>query len=489
MTQVLRDILYEVPLESVQGSTAVSVRAIRQDSRAVEPGDLFVAVPGTVADGHRFISVAVERGAVAVVCERLPEAPASGTTWIKVRDSRLALAVMAGNFYDRPSQDLQLVGVTGTNGKTTTATMLYELFTRLGYKTGLLSTVANRIGDQVVEATHTTPDPVSLNALLRDMADAGCSYAFMEVSSHAIHQQRIAGLRFAGGIFTNISRDHLDYHKDFKEYIFVKKAFFDQLPAGAFALVNADDRRGAVMVQNTAARVRTYALKSMADYRMKILENSFGGLVVEVNHMELHSRMIGRFNAYNILAVYAAGELLGVEPAELLQAISVLRGAEGRFDYVVSQKDRIVAVIDYAHTPDALKNVLQTIRDIRTGNEQVITLIGCGGDRDKGKRPMMAGIAAEFSDKVILTSDNPRSESPEAIIADMRKGIEAHLSRKVLVITDRREAIRTACSLAAGGDILLVAGKGHEKYQEVGGKRYPFDDKEQVLEALKEFDR
>jgi len=413
----------------------------------------------------------------------------SNVTYVVVKDSRIALARMAANFYDHPSSKLKLVGVTGTNGKTTTVTMLFELFTRLGYKVGLLSTIENKICDVVIPSTHTTPDPIALNSLLNDMVETGCEYAFMEVSSHAIHQNRIEGLVFSGGIFTNISRDHLDYHKDLKEYIFVKKTFFDALPDHAFALVNVDDRRGRVMVQNTKASIKTYALNTMADYRVRILESSFDGLILEVNNTELHSRMVGKFNAYNILAVYAAGELLGQDSMELLSAISLLKGAEGRFEYVVSEKDKVIAVVDYAHTPDALKNVLQTMTDVRTGAEKLITLVGCGGDRDKGKRPMMARIASEFSDKVILTSDNPRSEEPQTIINEMKEGVPAHLTRKVLAILDRKEAIRTACSMAAPKDILLIAGKGHEKYQEINGERFPFDDKEQIITALKEFER
>jgi UDP-N-acetylmuramoyl-L-alanyl-D-glutamate--2,6-diaminopimelate ligase len=410
-------------------------------------------------------------------------------TYVVVRQARQAAALMAANYFDHPSGKLKLVGVTGTNGKTTTVTMLYELFGRLGYRAGLLSTIENRIGEKRLPATHTTPDPIALNSLLNDMVEAGCTHAFMEVSSHAIHQSRVDGLTFAGGIFTNISRDHLDYHKDFKEYIRVKKIFFDQLPAGAFALVNVDDRRGKIMVQNTKAAVRTYALNAMADYRMKILESTLEGLILEVNHTELYSRMVGRFNAYNILAVFAAAELLGEEMLPVLESISLLSGAEGRFEYLISKKDKIIGIVDYAHTPDALKNVLQTVKDVRSGAEHLITLVGCGGDRDKGKRPMMARIASEFSDKVILTSDNPRSESPDAILREMKAGIPPHLSAKVLVIEDRKEAIRAACSMAAPHDILLVAGKGHEKYQEIKGERFPFDDKKILKETFQEFDR
>jgi len=489
MMHVLRDILYEVNIEAVNGPTSVEVSGLQTDSRKVGNGDVFIAIAGTAVDGHKFISSTIEQGAIAVICEQMPEATSADVTYVVVKDCRVALARMAASFYDHPSSKLKLVGVTGTNGKTTTVTMLYELFTKLGYKVGLLSTIENKIGKEVIPSTHTTPDPVALNSLLSDMVESGCAYAFMEVSSHAIHQNRIEGLTFAGGIFTNISRDHLDYHKDLKEYIFVKKAFFDMLPRNAFALINTDDRRGRVMVQNTKAKVKTYALNGMADYKVRILESSFEGLILEVNNTELHTQMVGKFNAYNILAVYAAGDLLEQDPFELLSAISLLRGAEGRFEYVISENDKVIAVIDYAHTPDALKNVLQTVSDVRTGAEHVITLVGCGGDRDKGKRPMMARIASEFSDKVILTSDNPRTETPESIIDEMKDGVPAHLTKKVLVIIDRKEAIRTACSMAAPKDILLVAGKGHEKYQEISGKRFPFDDKQQVLTALKEFER
>lgn len=485
----LRDILYSVGIEAVKGPTDVQIESLQTDSRAIGKGDCFVAIRGTLSDGHAYIGKAIEGGAIAVICEEMPRALVEEVTYVQVGDSRKALAILASNYYEHPSRDIKLVGVTGTNGKTTTATMLHHLFLQLGYNVGLVSTIENKIGQQVIPSTHTTPDPVALNGLLREMAEAGCEFVFMEVSSHAIHQHRIDGLHFTGGIFTNISRDHLDYHKNFKEYIFVKKRFFDQLPKTAFALVNIDDKRGEVMVQNTKAKVYTYALKTMANYKVRILESSFDGLILEVNNVELHSRMVGRFNAYNILAVYATAELLGQDDTEILQAISLLHGAEGRFDYLISDKDRVIGIVDYAHTPDALKNVLQTIKDIRTGAEQVITLVGCGGDRDKGKRPMMARIASEYSDKVILTSDNPRSEEPDAIIDEMRTGVPPHLKRKVLTITDRKEAIRTACTLAASRDILLVAGKGHEKYQEVNGQRFPFDDKQIIQDTFKELAR
>ena len=489
MARILRDILYGVGIEAVHGSTDLSVNDLQVDSRHIEAGDAFIAISGSAMDGHQFISKAISQGANTIICEQLPDQKNDSVTYIVVRNSREAVALMAANYHNHPSTKLKLVGVTGTNGKTTTVTMLYELFNRLGFKVGLLSTIENKIGSKVLPATHTTPDSIVLNALLNDMVEAGCSFVFMEVSSHAIHQHRIDGLSFAGGIFTNISRDHLDYHKKLKDYIAVKKTFFDQLPAGAFALINTDDRRGKIMVQNTKANVRTYALKALADYRMKIVESTFSGLVLEVNNVELYSRMVGRFNAYNILAVFAAAELLEQDNLEILEGISMLNGAEGRFEYLISEKDGVIGIVDYAHTPDALKNVLQTVKEVRTGAEQLITMLGCGGDRDKGKRPMMARIATELSDKVILTSDNPRSESPDAIIDDMKEGIPPHLSAKVLVIVDRKEAIRTACSMAKANDILVVAGKGHEKYQEISGERFSFDDKKVLMDAFKEFNK
>lgn len=482
----LRDILYGVSIQSVKGNTDIELMALRNNSREVAVGDAFIAISGVAVDGHKYIQSAIEQGAVVIICEQMPKEIDEQITYVEVNDSRLALAVMANNFYDHPSSKLKLVGITGTNGKTTCVTILHKLFTRLGYKVGLLSTIENKIGEEAVPATHTTPDPIALNKLLSIMVNAGCDYAFMEVSSHAIHQQRIAGLQFAGGAFTNISRDHLDYHKDFKEYIYVKKAFFDGLPKNAFALSNIDDKRGMVMLQNTKAKQKTYALNALADFRIKIIESSFEGLILEVNNIELFSRMVGKFNAYNILAVYAIANLLGQDDIEVLAALSAIDGAEGRFEYLVSRAEKVVGVVDYAHTPDALKNVLQTILGIRTGAENLITVVGCGGDRDRGKRPMMAHIAAEFSDKVILTSDNPRSESPKAIIDEMKMGVPAHLTRKVMVVEDRKEAIKIACQLAQAKDIVLVAGKGHEKYQEIKGERFPFDDKKILAETFEE---
>jgi len=483
--QLLRDILYSVSIQAVHGNNNISVNELRIDSRAVQPGDAFIAIKGVHTDGHTFIAKAIELGATAVICEVLPETLSDQVYYVQVADSTHACGVMADNFYQHPSRNLQLVGVTGTNGKTTIATLLFKLFTQMGYHCGLLSTVQNQIGDTVIPATHTTPDAISLNALLAQMVADGCQYAFMEVSSHAVHQQRIAGLKFAGGIFSNITHDHLDYHKTFDEYIRVKKAFFDGLPNTAFALTNLDDKRGNVMLQNTKARKATYSLRAMADFKGKILENNLTGLIMQVGEQEVHFRLIGEFNAYNLLAVYGAAVLLNQDKHTVLQALSNLQGAEGRFDYIVSDNQRIIGIVDYAHTPDALLNVLATIKNLRKGNEQVITVVGCGGDRDTAKRPIMAQVAAEHSDKVILTSDNPRSEDPAAIIQAMEAGVPVHQKKKVLSITDRKEAIKTAISLSNPEDIILVAGKGHEKYQDIKGVKHPFDDKAVLLEMMR----
>jgi UDP-N-acetylmuramoyl-L-alanyl-D-glutamate--2,6-diaminopimelate ligase len=482
---VLQDVLYKVPIRTVAGSTSVEISDIQLDSRKVKPGTAFIAVKGAAADGHQFIEKAIENGATVVVCEEWPSVLHEKVVHIQVENSAAAAGYMAGNFFGRPSERIQLVGVTGTNGKTTIATLLYKLFTRLGYKTGLLSTVENRIGPTIVPATHTTPDAISLNSLLKQMADEGCSHVFMETSSHAVHQHRVAGLTYAGGLFSNITHDHLDYHKTFDEYIRVKKAFFDSLPANAFAISNADDKRGTVMLQNTNAKKYYYSLKTVADFKGKILDNSLNGLQMMVNDIEVHFRLIGEFNAYNLLAVYGAAICLGEDKQEVLTALSELTGAEGRFDYLVSDNERVIAIVDYAHTPDALLNVLATIKKLKKGYEQVITVVGCGGDRDKTKRPLMAAAACEHSDRVIFTSDNPRSEDPEQIIRDMEDGLAAAYRRKYISITDRREAIKTALSLAQKEDIVLVAGKGHEKYQEIKGVRSHFDDKEQVKEFFK----
>lgn len=482
--KTLREILYNVNIGQVLGNNDIAVHALHIDSRQVGPGDVFIAIRGLAADGHDFISKAIGQGAGAVVCETIPDTTSPDVCYVQVPNSHQAAGVMAGNFYDNPSHQLKLVGVTGTNGKTTIATLLFRLFTRLGHTCGLLSTVQNQIGENIVPATHTTPDPVSLNALLADMVAQGCDYAFMEVSSHAVHQQRIAGLKFAGGIFSNITHDHLDYHKTFDEYIRVKKAFFDALPSTAFALTNLDDKRGNVMLQNTKARKATYSLRTMADFKGKILENNLTGLIMQVGEKEVHFRLIGEFNAYNLMAVYGAAVLLGKEKDDILAALSNIQGAEGRFDYIVSKKLRVIGIVDYAHTPDALLNVLATIKNLREGHEQIITVVGCGGDRDKAKRPVMGQVAAEHSDRVIFTSDNPRSEDPQEIIGEMEEGVAVHQRKKTLSIADRREAIKTAVGFAQQEDIILIAGKGHEKYQEIKGVKHPFDDKQVLSEVL-----
>lgn len=473
----LEDILEDIRPQRVEGSLNLTINRIDFDSRSVQPGSVFVAVRGTRTDGHQFIDNAIKNGAQAVVAEEAAEPSPQGVTYVEVPDSAEALGRMAANFYGRPSEQLQLVGVTGTNGKTTTVTMLYELFQELGYKTGLLSTIENRIGENRLAATHTTPDAVSINQLLADMVEAGCSYAFMEVSSHAIDQRRVAGLYFTGAVFTNISHDHLDYHRTFKAYIEAKKKLFDQLPPAAFALTNIDDKRGEVMVQNTRARVQRYSLRQMADFKAKIIENSLTGLHLEINHTEFFGRLIGEFNAYNLLAVYAVGVLLGQDPVEILTALSKIKAAEGRFDYIVDEDRRVTGIVDYAHTPDALEKVLSTIHRVKAGEGRIITVVGCGGDRDKAKRPKMAEVACNYSDQVILTSDNPRSEDPDSIIRDMESGVPPFAGRRVLSITQREQAIRAACRMAQRGDVVLVAGKGHEKYQEINGVRHPFDDK------------
>jgi len=483
----LKEILYKAGLLEVIGSTSVEVDAIVFSSNEVSKGSLFVAVKGTRADGHDFMLQAVSAGAAAIVCESFPKTIRQGVTYVKVTDSALALSVIAANFYDNPSSKLKLVGVTGTNGKTTTVTLLFHLFRKLGFRCGLLSTVQNQVNEEVFPATHTTPDPVKLNNLLSLMVRENCDFCFMEVSSHAIVQQRISGLSFAGGVFTNITHDHLDYHKTFDEYIKAKKGFFDQLGEESFALFNADDRNGKIMVQNCKARKKSFAMKSMADFRCKIIENNFTGLLLNIEGNEVLCRLIGTFNAYNLTGVYATALLLDQEILPVLTAISSLGSVEGRFEYVVSGT-RIMGIVDYAHTPDALQNVLNTIKDIRTGNEKVITVIGCGGDRDISKRPLMAKIACELSDKVILTSDNPRSEDPDRIIEEMKAGVPPQHFKKALSMTDRREALKLACSFAQPGDIILVAGKGHEKYQEIKGIKHPFDDKQVLEDSFKIFE-
>lgn len=482
----LKDILYKVSLTSSFGNMNVEVKGICFDSRKVQPGFLFVAVKGTLSDGHQFMDKAADLGAQVIVCEKLPDTVNESITYVTVKDSAQALGIIAANWYGNPSEKMKLVGVTGTNGKTTTVTLLYQLFTRLGYKAGMISTVENRVGDQVIPSTHTTPDPIQLNELLRKMVDVACAYAFMEVSSHAVDQERIAGLKFAGALFTNITHDHLDYHKTFENYIKAKKKYFDELSSDAFALVNADDKRGMVMIQNTKAKKYSFGLKKMVDYKGKIITNSIEGLELEVAGKSVWFKMIGDFNAYNLLGVYGAAVLLGEESDEVLTQLSSLRGAPGRFE-LVSPGSKFTAIVDYAHTPDALKNVLETIAQFRTGQEQVITVVGCGGNRDKTKRPLMASIACRLSDKVVLTSDNPRDEDPMDIIRDMQTGILPTEARKTLVIADREEAIKTACMMANGKDIVLIAGKGHETYQEIKGVKHPFDDREVVDRMLKLF--
>ncbi len=485
----LKDILYKVNLIEVSGSTDREIEGLTLDSRQAEKGFVFVAVKGTKSDGHQFVSQAIKKGATVIICEVFPDKLTDEITYIKVQDTPLAVATLADNFYENPSSKLKIIAVTGTNGKTTIATLLFRLFRQLGEKCGLISTIHNQIEDELIPATHTTPDAVQLTALLKVMVDAGCSYCFMEASSHAIDQKRVAAINFAGAIFTNITHDHLDYHKTFDNYIAAKKKLFDSLSTDAFALVNIDDKRGAVMLQNCKAKKYTYSLNSASDFRAKILENSFAGLLLSIDGADVNTHLIGDFNAYNLLAIYGAANLLGKNKMDVLTAISLLSPAEGRFDYVISPHAKITAIVDYAHTPDALEKVLETLMHIRTGNEQLITVVGCGGDRDKTKRPIMADIACRVSDKVILTSDNPRSENPLDIIADMKQGVKAHNVRKVLIIPDRREAIKVACALAENKDIILIAGKGHEKYQEIKGVKYPFDDKEIVWETLETLEK
>jgi UDP-N-acetylmuramoyl-L-alanyl-D-glutamate--2,6-diaminopimelate ligase len=447
-------------------------------------GSCFIAVKGTATDGHGYIKTAIANGATSIICETIPTDTEESITWIQVENSAVAVGFASHNFYGEPSLKVKLVGVTGTNGKTTIATLLWKLFTALDYKCGLISTVQNQVGNEVISSTHTTPDAVSVNELLSQMVNAGCEYVFMECSSHAIHQHRITGLQFTGALFSNITHDHLDYHKTFDEYIRVKKSWFDALPSNAFAISNADDKRGMVMLQNTAAKKYYYSLKTMADFKGKILDNSITGLHMMVNDIEVYFRMIGEFNAYNLLAVYGAAICLGEDKNRVLQLLSSLDGAEGRFDYMVSNNDKIIGIVDYAHTPDALLNVLATIKKLRQGHERIITVVGCGGDRDKTKRPVMAEVACEYSDKVIFTSDNPRSEDPLEILKEMEAGVNVVARKKYITISDRREAIKTAVSLAVKEDIILVAGKGHEKYQDIKGVKNNFDDKEVLNEMF-----
>ena len=471
--------MYKVAINKVFGTTALVVGNLIFDSRKVENNDVFVAQKGVSVDGHLYIDTAIKLGAIAIVCESFPQAQKEGVTYIQVADANIALAIMASNFYDSPSAKIPLVGVTGTNGKTTIASLLYQLFKKAGYKVGLLSTVKILVNETEFKATHTTPDSVTINEYLDKMIDAGVDFCFMEVSSHGIHQKRTEGLTFAGGIFTNLSHDHLDYHETFAEYRDVKKNFFDSLPKSAFALTNIDDKNGHFMLQNTKAKKKTYALKTLADFKVKILEKQLSGTLISVDGTEVWTRLIGVFNSYNLTAIIATAELLGLEKLEVLTIVSELESVSGRFEYVISENG-ITAIIDYAHTPDALKNVLETINDIRTGNEKVITVVGCGGDRDKTKRPKMAHIAAQLSNQAIFTSDNPRTENPQTILEDMEVGVSAENYRKSLTVLDRRQAIKTACKFAEAGDIILIAGKGHENYQETNGVRTHFDDLEEV---------
>ena len=486
--KLLKDILYGVGITAVNGSTDIMVNAICFDSRKVRMDDVFVAIKGTLTDGHLYIQKAVDLGAKAIVCEKLPMQIINGVTYVEVKDGNTALAVMASNFFDNPSKNLKLVGVTGTNGKTTISSLLYQLFKKAGFKVGLLSTIKIMVDNKVYPTSHTTPDALTINEHLYLMNEAGVEFCFMEVSSHGIHQKRTKGLVFEGAIFTNLSHDHLDYHKTFAEYRDTKKILFDELPKKAFALTNIDDKNGSVMLQNTKARKYTYALKTFADYRAQVLENQFSGQLLKINDFELWSKLIGHFNAYNMLAIYATADLLGLETLETLRLLSELDNVDGRFQYYISNK-KITAIVDYAHTPDALKNVLETISTLRTGNENVITVVGCGGDRDSSKRPVMGHIASEMSNKAIFTSDNPRSESPSSIIEAMEAGVEPQNIKKILSIENREQAIKTACQLADADDIILIAGKGHETYQETNGNRIDFDDFKIVRELLESLNK
>ena len=481
--KLLKDILYRVTINRVIGSTSVAINNIEFDSRKIEFNDVFVAIKGVLSDGHNYIEKATDLGALVIICEKIPDKIINGITYVEVDNSNLALSVLAANYYGNPSDDIQLIGITGTNGKTTVATLLYKLFKKAGFKVGLLSTVKILIDNKEYKATHTTPDSLTINRYLKEMVDEGIEFCFMEVSSHGIDQMRTRNLNFKGAVFTNLSHDHLDYHKDFGAYRDVKKIFFDQLPKNAFALTNSDDKNGKYMLQNTKAKKYTYALKSIADYKSQVLENQFNGLLLKINGQELWVKLIGNFNAYNLLAIYAVADLLGLENLEILQLMSELESVDGRFQYVVS-KNNITAIVDYAHTPDALKNILETINAIRSKNEDLITIVGCGGDRDVAKRPKMGNIAASLSSKVIFTSDNPRSENPATIIESMEKGVSGENFNKTLSISDRKQAIKTACQLAKNGDIILIAGKGHETYQEINGKRIDFDDYKIINELL-----
>lgn len=478
----LNELLYNIDCEIINNRN-IEVTQITFDSRDIREGALFIAQSGVHVDGHNYIASAIEKGASAIVCQQLPADIKADVVYIKTENSSKVLGLMASTFYGNPSKKLKLIGITGTNGKTTTVTLLHKLFRQIGYNTGLISTIVNKINEKEIPSTHTTPDAVALNRLLSEMVDNGCEYCFMEVSSHSIVQARIAGLQFYGAIFSNITHDHLDFHKTFAEYIAAKKMFFDNLPTSAFALTNIDDRNGLVMLQNTKAKKYTYSIQEIADFNVKILENTFQGLLININGKDVWTQLVGRFNAYNLLAIYATTRLCGIDEMEALTQLSNLQAAEGRFEYVTGEGK--TAIVDYAHTPDALKNVLQTINDIRLDNQKLITVVGCGGDRDSSKRPIMANIAANMSDTVILTSDNPRTEDPEKILNDMEEGLNNTLKGKTIRITNRQQAIKTACKLAQNGDIILVAGKGHEKYQDINGVKHHFDDKEELINILK----
>jgi len=481
--KLLKDILYKVSVNAVYGATNIEVTEIVFDSRKIQKGAVFVAQKGVSVDGHLYIEKAINLGARAIICEELPEERNDTITYVQVEDSNTTLAIIASNFYENPSKKLKLVGVTGTNGKTTIASLLYQLFTKAGYATGLLSTVKILVDTTEFKATHTTPDSVTINQYLSKMVAAGVEYCFMEVSSHGIHQKRTEGLEFTGGIFTNLSHDHLDYHNSFAEYRDVKKLFFDSLPKNAFALTNIDDKNGDIMLQNTKAKKRTYALKTLADYKAKIIEKSLSGTLLSVNGTEVWTKLIGTFNAYNLLAIIGTADELGLDKLEVLTIVSELESVSGRFEYTVSESG-VIAIVDYAHTPDALKNVLETINDIRTDNEKLITVVGCGGDRDKTKRPKMAHIASQLSNQAIFTSDNPRTENPATILEEMEAGVLPENYKKTITISDRRQAIKTACKFSERGDILLIAGKGHETYQEINGERFHFDDLEEVTQCF-----
>jgi UDP-N-acetylmuramoyl-L-alanyl-D-glutamate--2,6-diaminopimelate ligase len=481
--------LYNISNIAKHGNTDLFVNDICLNSMEVKKGSMFVAIKGTKVDGHQYIANAIEQGAVAIVCEKLPTELNEQVTYVEVENCLKIIGEVASSFFDHPSEKLKMIGVTGTNGKTTCATLMFQLFTQLGKSCGLISTVQNQINQTIIPSTHTTPDAVSLQRLLKQMLDAGCTYVFMEVSSHAIHQHRIGAIRFTGACFTNITHDHLDYHETFDEYIRVKKLFFDELPTTAFALTNVDDKRGLVMLQNTKANKKTYSVRTLADYKGKVIENGLTGLHMNINNHEVYCRMIGEFNAYNLLCVYGVACELGEDKELVLQVLSTLKGAEGRFDAIVSEKESILGIIDYAHTPDALLNVLATINKLKKGNETLFTIVGCGGDRDKSKRPLMALVACEHSDRIIFTSDNPRTENAQTILHEMEVGVPVHQRKKYVCISDRKEAIKTACSIAEMGDIILVAGKGHEKYQEINGIKNDFDEKKIVNEMFELFDK